>query len=241
MLMPTIAIRPAHPLAPSCRSCPVRASALFGALDDDALDRVHGRVDTVRLQADALLYDAGTTGSHVFTVRSGLMRLERITEAGDRRIVRLAGRGTLIGPEALLCQPYGDDAVACTGVELCRIPRALLHDLGPDREPLARALMTRWQAALDDAARWNAELGSGSSYWRVLQLLRHLVDLAPAGDAIWLPRREQIGMILGMTEETASRMISRLRREGAIEFAGPREARIDSERLEDLRRRAADG
>ncbi|MCU0773590.1 MAG: Crp/Fnr family transcriptional regulator [Ideonella sp.] len=240
MLMPTFAIRPAQARAPSCRSCPVRASALFGALDDETLDRVHGRIDTVRLQADALLYDAGATGSHVYTVRSGLVRLERITEAGDRRIVRLAGRGILVGPEALLRQPYGDDAVACTDVELCRIPRALLDDLGPDREPLARALMTRWQAALDDAARWNAEFGSGSSYWRVLQLLRHLVDLAPDGDPIWLPRREQIGMILGMTEETASRMISRLRREGAIEFAGPREARIDPERLEDLRRQAAD-
>lgn len=217
----------AHPQAVACATCEVRSQALFGVLDDAGLDRIHTQIVAVSLQPDALVYDRGTAGQAVFTVREGLVRFERSSEHGDRRIVRIAGRGDLIGQEALLNRPYGDDAVACTPVQLCRIPRALVDQLAQGGDALPRALMLRWQQALDAAEGWVSDLSTGPARRRLLHLLQRLGEHAGADGAIWLPRREEIGAMLDMTNETASRLISALRREAVLTLLPGRSAMID--------------
>jgi CRP-like cAMP-binding protein len=163
----------------------------------------------------------------VFTIREGLVRFERSTEHGDRRIVRIAGRGDLIGQEALLQRPYADDAIACTEVHLCRIPRALVDQLAQGRDALPRELMLRWQRALDAAEAWVSDLSTGPARRRLLHLLRRLGEHAGPDRTIWLPRREEIGAMLDMTVETASRLVSALRREGVLTLAPGRSALLD--------------
>jgi CRP-like cAMP-binding protein len=216
-----------HPQAQACAACEVRSTALFGVLDSAGLDRIHTQIATMTLTADATVYDRGTAGLAVFTIREGLVRFERSNEHGDRRIVRIAGRGDLIGQEALLQRPYADDAIACTEVRLCRIPRTLVDQLAQGRDALPRELMLRWQRALDAAEAWVSELSTGPARRRLLHLLRRLSEHAGADDAIWLPRREDIGAMLDMTEETASRLVSALRREGVLTQAPGRGAVLD--------------
>jgi CRP/FNR family transcriptional regulator len=221
-----------HPQAQACAACEVRRSALFGALDDEGLDRIHTHIVSLSLEADQTVYDRGTAGLAVYTIRAGLVRFERTTERGDRRIVRLAGRGDLIGQEALLQRPYADEAVACTPVQLCRIPRALVDELSRAQGSLPRELMQRWQVALDAAEAWVADLSTGPARRRLLRLLLRLADYPDTAGLIWLPRRDEIGAMLDMTLETASRLVSALRREGVLELAPNRSARLDPAALQ---------
>jgi CRP-like cAMP-binding protein len=215
-----------HPQAQACAACEVRGAALFGVLSPEGLDRIHTHIASVTLAADATVYDRGSAGLAVYTLRSGLVRFERTTERGDRRIVRLAGRGDLIGQEALLQRAYSDAAIACTPVQLCRIPRNLVDNLAQGDGALPRELMLRWQLALDAAESWVAELSSGPTRRRLLRLLSRLVELAEPGEPIWLPRRDEIGAMLAITLETASRLVSSLRREGVLELMPRRRARV---------------
>ncbi|WP_341889591.1 Crp/Fnr family transcriptional regulator [Variovorax sp. YR752] len=221
-----------HPQAQACAACEVRGSALFGALDDAGLDHIHTHIASVEITPDQPVYARGEAGAAVFTVRAGIVRFERSSPHGDRRIVRLAGRGDLIGQEALLQRPYADEAIACTPVQLCRIPRHLVDQLATAQGSLPRELMLRWQVALDASEAWVAELSSGPAHRRLLHLLLRLARLGEPGGPVWLPRREEIGAMLDLTVETASRLVSRLRREGVIELLPPRAARIDLAALE---------
>jgi CRP/FNR family transcriptional regulator, anaerobic regulatory protein len=230
-VVPIYRLASRHPQAAVCAACEVRGAALFGVLDDEGLDRIHTRIASLELEADSLVYGRGSETTAMYTIRSGVVRFERYTERGDRRIVRLAGRGDLIGQESLLQRPYADEAIACTAVQLCRIPSALVDDLGDPRSGLLRELMSRWQQALDDAETWVAELSSGPARRRVLRLLVKLAMHADADDSIWLPRREEIGAMLDLTFETASRQVSRLRREGILELGVGRRARLDRDAL----------
>jgi CRP-like cAMP-binding protein len=225
-----------HPQAQVCLACEVRRNALFGALDDESLDRIHADIADLTVLPDAAIYRHGEPGASVYTVREGIVRFERVTEGGARRIVRLAGRGDLIGQEALLAQPYGDDAVACTPVQLCRIPRTLVQDLGEHELALMRELMQRWQHALADAQAWIADLAMGPARRRMLRLLVKLAEHGDDEDIIWLPRREELAVMLDMALETSSRLISQLRREGILELLGHRSARLDPSRLHDALR-----
>jgi CRP/FNR family transcriptional regulator, anaerobic regulatory protein len=222
-----------HPQAQVCASCEVRRSALFGALDEASLDQIHAHIAAPHVDRDEALYTAGSQGDAVFTIRSGLVRFERVTESGERRILRLAGRGDLIGQEALLQRPYQDDAIACTPVEVCRIPRSLVDHLGETASPLMRELMNRWQMALDESAAWTADLTTGVARRRVLKLVALLSRHANAQGETWLPRRDEMGDMLGMTLETASRQISLLKREGLLTLLPPHGVRVNQTRLQE--------
>ncbi|MBX3604476.1 MAG: Crp/Fnr family transcriptional regulator [Piscinibacter sp.] len=220
-----------NPQARVCADCGVRRFALFGALDLQGLDQIHVDIVETRLRPGQPLYEAGQPGVAAFTVRAGLVRLERTNAQGERRVLRLAGRSDLVGMESMLGQTYAADAIACTEVQACRLPHGLIESLTRREPALALDLMKRWQRALDDADEWLVELGSGSARQRMLRLLLKLSEYGEEGATLWLPSREQIGSMLGMTLETASRLVSALKREGVIETVDKRHVRVAMPRL----------
>jgi CRP/FNR family transcriptional regulator len=214
-----------------CSVCEVRKFALFGALDEQGLARLHSRIEPIAVDAETRIYPRGERGDAVYTIRSGVVRFERATEGGERRIVRLAGLGDLIGQEALVGHGHADDAIACTDVRLCRLPCHMVLALGEAEPPLLRELMLRWQRALDDSAEWLVDLTMGSARGRMLRLLAKLSEYAGPDGIAWLPSRQDIGVMLNMRLETASRHISGLRREGLIETLSTRTVRLDAAAL----------
>ncbi len=225
---PGVACLSPNPRAPACERCAIRPLALFGVLDDAELDAVRGQIQALELAPDEKLVLRGQAASAVFTVRAGVVRFERPTAQGVRRIVRLVGPGDLVGAEALLGLPYADDAIACTAVEVCRIPRSAVESLNGVPGRLGDELMRRWQQAVEASETWLTELGTGSAMRRLLGLLGRLDRYAGADGRIWMPRRDEIGSMLDMTIETASRQVSRLRRAGVLVLDGPRHARLDA-------------
>jgi CRP-like cAMP-binding protein len=227
-----VPIRPTlfNPQARVCADCGVRRFALFGVLDHEALDRIHVHIANIKLSPGQVLYAAQGAGTAAFTVRSGVVRLERINERGERRILRLAGRGDMVGMEAMLGQSYAAEAVACTDVEVCRLPRTLLDQLSQEEPGLLRDMMKRWQRALDDADEWLTELCAGPARHRMLRLLLKLSEYAD-GPEVWLPSRLEMSAMLDMTIETASRIVSQLKREGVLDAPDQRHARIHMDAL----------
>ncbi len=233
-----MAIIPLHPLHPkdpaarACQNCTMRSVALFGVLDEAALADVYNQITHIDLQPGEALFKVGQEGEAVYTLREGIVRFERATAGGARRIVRLAGSGDLLGQELLLQRPHQDDAIACTSATLCRIPVNLVLRLGAHHAALLRELMQRWQQALEDSQAWLAELTSGTARRRVLKLMAKLAQHAAPGEAVWVPRREEMGDMLNLTLETTSRQVSRLRREGVLQNVNRRHARVDAQALQ---------
>lgn len=219
-----------HPQAQICMRCGVRHLSLFGTLPADALAEIDVHIDALRLKKDSTFVLEGQTGGFLYTVQAGLARLERSTAQGARRVVRLYGRGDIVGLEALLGRPYTGSAITLGEVELCRIPTALVRDFSARFPALTEDLMRRWQSALDEADEWLSELSVGSARYRALRLLQKLLRYFDSGIVV-LPGRSDIGAMLNVTLETASRLISEFKREGLLEGEGPRWFRIDPERI----------
>ena len=108
----------------------------------------------------------------------------------------------------------------------------MVDELGAAEPALLRELMQRWQRAVEAAEIWASELSTGSARRRVLQLLDQLEHWADEEGRIWLPRREDMGAMLDMTIETASRMVSALRRDGVLLGDGGRDRRVDRAALQ---------
>jgi CRP-like cAMP-binding protein len=180
--------------------------------------------------AEQRILAAGSQGGSCHEITAGIVRLERVTAAGHRRIIRLAGPGDLIGQEALLGQPYRNDAVACTPVLLRRL--ALPPAGAGPQGLLPSTLLQRWQQTLDASEFWCTEISAGNARRRMLQLLAQLQCHRDDRGLVWLPKRDQMGDMLHLTVETCSRVLSALRREQVIVLAPPRQAWLDTQRLQ---------
>lgn len=228
-------------VATGVAACVPRAGGRAGPQPDppaDLLAALDPGLPGQALAAEERLHARGTPGRTAWLITEGIVRCERVTTAGDRRILRLAGPGDLVGQEALLRQAYGDDAVSCTPVVLRQVPASLLTDTRWQAGRLPVALMRRWQDTLEAAAFWSSEANTGCARRRVLQMLDWLQRHRNGQEGIWLPRRDQMGDLLNMTVETCSRVLSALRREGVLVLAPPRHAQLDAARLADAMRLA---
>ena len=217
---------PWNPQAQACLSCGMRVRALFGVLDETELGQIHHHIADIRLEPGQRLYGANERGTAAYTVREGVLKLERSSERGDRRIVRLVGRTQLAGMEAMLGQTYAADAIACTPVRACRLPRVLVDELAVRQPEVLRGLMKRWQNALDEADEWLTELSAGSARWRMLRLLLKLTEYGEPDGRLWLPTRSEMGAMLGLTVETTSRLVAAFKRDGVLEAVDLRHARV---------------
>jgi CRP-like cAMP-binding protein len=190
-----------------CRHCAVRAAMPFSALELEELDAVLGPIDNFIVPARTTIGDLADTGSHLFTIRRGLVKLEATTAAGQTRIVRLLRSGDVIGLDALAGGAAPHVAWTITEADLCRIPLALMRDLDAQRPRLHAALLQRWQSALRQADAFMLEILHGPAPARMARLLRLLVTLADGAPPAKLSRLE-IAAACDIAPETASRVAS---------------------------------
>ncbi|WP_040854750.1 Crp/Fnr family transcriptional regulator [Thiorhodovibrio frisius] len=198
-----------------CRSCALRESVLFAGLQETDFETIHEPIEQSSIKPGTTLYQTGDQGEFMFTVRSGALKLVQYLADGSQRIVRIVRATDVLGLEALLGEGYQHDAIALQPTELCRFPTRTVQKLSQDNPSLHRELMARWQHALNEADAWLTELSTGSARQRVARLLLRLVRDRESSEC-QLFSREDMGAMLGITTETASRTIAAFKRESLI-------------------------
>lgn len=212
-----------------CRDCGIRALVLFADLKEADFSLIHLPIDDIAFAAGSLLYSAGNDGDALFTIRSGLIKLVQYLPDGMQRTVRLLKQGATAGLEATLGRPYEHAAIALQPTRVCRIPRMVIDRLSSETPRLHRQLMQRWHEALHQADDWLTELSTGKATQRLARLLIHLVE--PDG-TVTLFSREDLGAILGITTEHASRTVALLKHHDAIFELSANRYRCDLDQLE---------
>ncbi len=218
---------------PRCENCGIRHLVLFADLQQEDFALIHEPIAEHSVAVGGQLYRAGDEPEYVFTVREGLLKLVHYLPDGSQRIVRLLHQGDVAGMEALLGEAYHHHAIALEPVEVCRIPVPVIERLSRETPRLHHQLLTRWQGAVADAESWLTDLATGPAHARVARLLIRLANASPTVDC-YLPHREDLGAMVGVTMETASRIIAEFKREGLLRELGSNRARVDTEGLKAL-------
>jgi CRP-like cAMP-binding protein len=217
-----------------CRTCAVRANALFGDLTLGELDAIAPAVPDLRLPPGKALYHEGDQPNALFILRRGLVKQELALADGSYRIVRLARRADLLALESLLASPCDHTAIALTETEVCRVPLPIVRHVMDRRPLLANQMIRHWREAVSRADGWLKHYSTGSGRQRMAHLLLDLARWREEEDresgestALDLPTRDDMGAILGITKETASRLLGDFRREGLLTDRGSRRATVD--------------
>ena len=198
-----------------CRHCKLRESALFSGLQESDFEKIHKPIEQIEVQPGDFLYRMDQKGDSIYTIRTGTFKLSQLLSDGTYRIVRIMDSADVTGLELMHASQYDHDAIALTQAEVCRIPVKLVQELAESCPGLHRDMMKRYQQALKYADKWLTEFSTGSAKQRVARLVLCLVEKSQGNPRMFFSR-EDIGAILGITTETASRTIAEFKRLGLI-------------------------
>lgn len=199
-----------------CNQCGIRDLVLFSHLTSEDFNHIHSPITDHHLGQSESIYAEGEAGAFIYTIRSGLVKLEVMRPSGGPKIVRLLTKGDVTGLEVLVEEHYHHTAVVLEPCDLCKIPVEVVHDLQAHNMTLCRDLMERWGRSVHSADQWLAELNTGQARQRVTQFIDYLVDNSESAPDFILPSRDDMSSILSLTKETVSRIIADLKREGQL-------------------------
>ncbi len=203
-----------------CRACEARHQGICGVLSPVQLLHL-GRQATRREVAHGTeLVAAGPSPEGCANILSGVVKLTRLLPDGRRQIVGLQFAPDFLG------QPFSAEsdvaAEAAGTVRLCTFPRTAIDRLVKANPDMQHRLHRQALRELDEARNWMTTLGQKSAAERVASFLlllgRHLdPETDGCAQRFEIPlTRADMADFLGLTIETVSRQISRLRRAGTI-------------------------
>ncbi|CDM58477.1 Regulatory protein hlyX [Rhizobium favelukesii] len=213
-----------------CMSCEVRHKGICGALSADELQALSAHTRLVNHEAGDELAGEKMPAESYATVIRGVVKLTKTLEDGRQQIVGLQFAPDLLG--RLNADENAVSVEAASDLNLCRIPKVALERMVKSNPALAERLMTQTLRELDEARDWMVTLGRKTAAEKVasfLLLIATHLDPEATGDRrqFDLPlSRADIADFLGLTIETVSRQMSKLKAEGMIGIVANRHINV---------------
>ena len=218
----------------ACDTCLVRNRAICSVLDSDEISGLNtiGRRKKVR-RGETLIWE-GDDAPVVANVIEGMMKLTTATGDGREQIVGVSFPSDFIG------RPFGatsaNSVTALTDAELCVFTRSSFDSFAKSHPALEHELLERTLTELDRTREWMLLLGRKSAAEKVasflIEMSRRLgrqsceAGSGPASKFELPLSRQQTADILGLTIETVSRQLGRMRDAGIIALPDRRTVEI---------------
>ncbi len=226
--------------ASRCIGCEVRERGVCATLDIDQIGDMEAVVSVKRLSGGQLLMLEGDPSDHVANVTRGRLKVYKSLPDGRTQLLRVLRPGDFIGA------PFRDKmactVAAITDCELCILPRRALKALFARHGEIEHAVMRQLENELADAQAHILALGRKTAMERVAGFILDEQDheriCGGSPDRLVLPLgRAEIGDLLGLTIETVSRCMTRLKKLGVIALEGGKSERVqvlDARRLQEV-------
>jgi len=200
-------------------ACVLCEARLYPGLAPDQVCRIRNLLVRETYSPRQSLFWEGDTADYLFTLKSGQVKLTTSLPDGRQQILRLAVAGQLLGFESLSGRKYSYTAEALTEARVCKINRHDLFEVIQHNPAVSVRVIEALSQELEQAETTIRDLGLKSSTERVASFL---LSLSPVRDgldktaSLPLSRREMAEM-LGLTEETVSRVMADFARRHVIE------------------------
>lgn len=227
-----------------CESCAIRHRAICAALNSDELSSMNRIARQRIVRAGQIISSDAEEGTALANIVSGVVKLSKTMADGRQQIVGLQFAPDFLGRTFAGINPHS--AEAATDVELCIFPKKEFEAVLVKYPGLEHRLLQDTLDELDAAREWMLLLGRKTAQEKVATFLALLARRAPDVGCSHTPEmnfsqfempltRADIADYLGLTLETVSRQMSKMKSAGVINLVDSREIIVpDLGKLEEM-------
>ena len=203
-----------------CAKCGARSQSVCNAIPESDLRRLAAAALPATAAPGTSFINEGDPAAAFFNVTGGTAKLYKLLPDGRRQITGFAGAGHFLG--LAVSDTYAFSAEAIDTVKYCRFPRARLRALLDDFPAMEKRLLQVASNELVAAQEQMLLLGRKTARERLASFLLAQSRLGAMcetpRDRFALPMtRGDIADYLGLTIETVSRTLTKLRNEKLID------------------------
>ncbi len=224
-----------------CQTCAIRHRAICGVICPDTLSSLNAIARECTVRAGEVILSPLDESPPLANIISGVVKLTNGLSDGRSQIVGLQFASDFLGRPFKKTCTYIAEAV--TDVTLCSYPRPEFEAASQAHPDLQDNLLKHTLDELDAAREWMLLLGRKSAREKIASFLL-LLGRRSRGEGCGQPSeinsvslllpltRSDIADFLGLTTETVSRKLSKLKNEGLISLEGGKAVVIpDLERM----------
>lgn len=211
-----------HHSAANCGDCRLSSICLPISLHLDDVAKLDDIVRRGRpLQKGAFVYRSHDAFNAVYAVRSGTIKTFTINEQGIEQVTGFYFPGEIFGMDGIGNNRYKGSAVALETSAVCEIPFDAMEDLSLKLPSLQRRFFQLMSKEITGEQQLASLLSTNTSEERIAAFLlsissrNHRRQLSATTFHLSISRTE-LASYLGLTLETASRIFSRLQKDGVI-------------------------
>jgi len=197
---------------------------LFSGMTEDQLDKIIQTVSVIRLDEGELLFRRNDDAKHFYLVRSGQLKLYRISVDGTEKVIHIVGPQETFAEAIMFMkrQTYPVNAEALSEVEVIAIDNitfiSILHESVDTCFQVMADMSTRLRMRLDDIESLSLQ---NATLRLVGYLLQQLPEDSkdPSDIKLSLPK-SVVASRLSVQPESLSRILYHLTRDGLIKVEG---------------------
>jgi CRP-like cAMP-binding protein len=206
-----------------CRHCLLMSSLHAASVPASTIQQVCDRMWLNRARRRQTLYVEGNGATHLYAIRSGKVKLVKTVSSGQLRVTAILTAGDLFGFEAVFDDAYATGAEALADCELCLASADHLTELMAETPRVARDLARYLHVQLSRTRDRQIAITATGAPAKMAGYLLHSLPLN--GDetdddqivSCCELTLTDLGGLLGMSPETACRVLSNLKSRGIVE------------------------
>ena len=204
----------------------LRRTRMFSDLPSEDLQAVADACTVRSLQKGEMLFREGEKAEGFYVMQTGAVSIYRLTPDGREQIICVFRPPESFAEVTLATiEVYPANAVALEAAQVIRIQKGAFRDLVCRKPELALQMLGSMSLHLKHLVQSLQDIKGRQVEGRLADwLLRHAPEADASGTVVFtLPvtKRVLAGQ-LGVTSETLSRTLARLKKEGLIDVDGPR-------------------
>lgn len=201
----------------------VKKLSFFSEMDDEDINKIANLIIERKYKKNMIIFMEGEKAEAVFFVKKGKVKISKNTLDGKEHIIHIMTDGEVFAEACLFgVSPYPANAEAIEDSEVYMIKNSDLEKMLESSPKTSIQIIKVMSKRLNLVSSQIENLALRDAYGKTASLIIQLLknDGKSAGDGIVLRTnlsRQDMGNMVGLTRETLTRALTRLKNDGAID------------------------
>ncbi len=191
---------------------------IFNHLEDKQIAEITEAVQSDSYKKGEIIYRAGDKSDSLYIVRTGRIRIYRLSESGKEQLVRFLSPGDFTGELALFSESVHEAyAEAVADTEVCLITRNDLQKFLMKYPSISLKILTEFSSRLEKSEKQTTRVSTEKVETRLALFIVECIDREESLMEFVLPMsKRDLASFLGTTPETISRRLTDFEEAGYI-------------------------